>query len=57
MCVTCDKESKKPWLSQERYTEKLLQQFHMDKAKVVSNPLVSHFRLSTRQAPSSDKEK
>lgn len=57
MHITRDRESKKLWFSQESYTKKVLQRFHMDKAKMVSTPLASHFRLSTRQAPSNDKEK
>ena len=28
----------------------------MDKAKVVNSPLATHFRLSTNQSPSTDKE-
>ena len=57
MQITRDRETKKLWLSQEKYIEKVLQRFHMDKSKVVSTPLALHFRLSTSNAPTSDKEK
>ncbi|KAI4305960.1 hypothetical protein L6164_029285 [Bauhinia variegata] len=52
-----DRKSKKLWLSQEKYIEKVLQRFHMNKAKAVSTPLANHFKLSTRHAPSDDDEK
>ena len=48
---------KKLWLSQEKYIDKVLQRFNMDKAKTVSCPLANHFKLSTMQSPSTDKEK
>ena len=57
MCIARDRESKKLQMSQERYIKKVHRQFCMDKTKVVSTSLASHFSLSTRQAPSSDKEK
>uniref|UniRef100_A0A3Q7IFZ7 Reverse transcriptase Ty1/copia-type domain-containing protein n=1 Tax=Solanum lycopersicum TaxID=4081 RepID=A0A3Q7IFZ7_SOLLC len=43
----------------DRKTKKLkvLHRFSMDKAKVVSTPLAMHFKLSTKQCPSSDDEK
>ena len=44
-------------LSQEKYIEKILQRFHMDKSKVASTPLASHFRLSSQQSPSTSSEK
>ena len=46
MRITRDKKEKKLWLSQEKYIEKLLQRFNMDKAKVVSTHLATHFRQS-----------
>ncbi|KAH0743072.1 hypothetical protein KY290_031065 [Solanum tuberosum] len=42
---------------QEKYIQKVLRRFNMDKAKVVSTPLAMHFKLSTRHCPSSDGEK
>ncbi|KAI4353150.1 hypothetical protein L6164_002120 [Bauhinia variegata] len=57
MEIIRDRKSKKLWLSQEKYIEKVLQQFHMNKAKAVSTPLANHFKLSTRHAPSDDDEK
>ena len=44
-------------MSQEQYIEKVLERFNMSKAKVVSSPLASHFKLSSRHSPSTDKEK
>ena len=44
-------------MSQKKYIEKVLQRFNMDKAKVVSTPLATHFKLSKKQRPSSKKEK
>ncbi|KAI4357436.1 hypothetical protein L6164_001384 [Bauhinia variegata] len=57
MEIIRDRKSKKLWLSQEKYIEKVLQRFHMNKAKAVSTPLANHFKLSTRHAPSNDDEK
>ncbi|PHT85374.1 hypothetical protein T459_07480 [Capsicum annuum] len=57
MQIFCDKKAKKLWLSQEKYIQKVLRRFNMDKAKVVSTPLAMHFKLSTKQCPSSDNEK
>ena len=52
-----DKTSKKLYMSQEQYIEKVLERFNMSKAKVVRSPLASHFKLSSRHSPSIDKEK
>ena len=52
-----DRMKKKLYMSQEKYIEKVLQRFNMSKAKVVSSPLATHFKLSTTQSPSTDKEK
>ena len=35
----------------------MLERFNMRKAKVVSSPLASHFKLSSRHSPYIDKEK
>ena len=35
----------------------MLHMFQMEKAKAVSTPLATHFKLSCKQSPSSDEEK
>ena len=45
------------WLSQEKYIEKVLKRFNMDKAKPVNVSLVGHFKLSTMQCPTSEEKK
>jgi len=57
MRIMRDREAKKLWLSQEKYIEKVLQRFNMEKTKAVSCPLANHFRLSTKQSPSTDDER
>ncbi|CAL1361567.1 unnamed protein product [Linum trigynum] len=55
--IVRDRGAKKIWLSQEKYIEKVLQRFHMDNAKAVSCPLANHFTLTSKQSPSTEKEK
>ena len=43
-----DRASKKLHMSQKHYIEKVLERFNMDQAKVVSSPLATHFKLSTK---------
>uniref|UniRef100_A0A3Q7EB76 Reverse transcriptase Ty1/copia-type domain-containing protein n=1 Tax=Solanum lycopersicum TaxID=4081 RepID=A0A3Q7EB76_SOLLC len=57
MQIVRDRKDKKLVLSQEKYIQKVLRRFSMDKAKVVSTPLAMHFKLSMKQCPSSDDEK
>ena len=57
MRIICDKKEKNLWLSQKKYIEKLLQRLNVDKAKVVSTPLTTHFRLSKKQSLLIEKEK
>ena len=57
MQITRDKKAKKLWLSQERYVEKVLNRVNMEKAKPVSTPLTSHFKLSKKACPSTNEEK
>ncbi|PKI64685.1 hypothetical protein CRG98_014901 [Punica granatum] len=57
MHISYDKSSGKIWLSQEKYIEKILDRFNMGNAKLVSSPLASHFKLSSKQCPTSEKEK
>src|ERR1044072_6584102 len=52
-----DMKQKKLWLSQEHYVKRVLQRFQMEKAKAVSTPLATHFKLSVSQSPSSEAEK
>ncbi|RDX81881.1 hypothetical protein CR513_37392, partial [Mucuna pruriens] len=55
--VICDRQAKKLWLSQEHNVKKVLQRFHMENVKVVSTPLTTHFKLSSRHSPSNEAEK
>lgn len=57
MKISRDRMNGKLWLSQENYIEKVLKRFNMISAKAVSSPLAGHFKLSSSQCPSSDKEK
>ncbi|KAG6689840.1 hypothetical protein I3842_11G194500 [Carya illinoinensis] len=43
-------------LSEEEYVKKVLRRFNMDKAKPVSTPLASHFRLTKDQSPKMEEE-
>ena len=45
------------WLSQEKYIEKVLEKFNMGNSKPVSSPLVGHFKLTSKQCPTSEKDK
>ena len=51
-----DRGSRKLWLSQQSYIEKVLDKFGMSSAKLVSTPLANHFRLFLNQCPKSDRE-
>ena len=57
MKITRDRASKRLWLSQEKYIEKVLERFNMAKSKLVNTPLAGHFKLSSAQCPTSDEEK
>ena len=48
MTITRHRDSKKLYLSQEKYIKKVLQRFNMDGAKPVASPLAPHFKLSTK---------
>ncbi|CAL9006694.1 unnamed protein product, partial [Prunus brigantina] len=48
MSISCDRKNWKLRLSQESYIEKVLKRFNMDKAKLVSTPFPSHFKLSSK---------
>uniref|UniRef100_A0A2N9HDQ7 Reverse transcriptase Ty1/copia-type domain-containing protein n=1 Tax=Fagus sylvatica TaxID=28930 RepID=A0A2N9HDQ7_FAGSY len=43
-------------LSQTEYVKKILSRFSMDKAKPISTPLGSHFRLTMDQSPKTEQE-
>ncbi|GKC00217.1 hypothetical protein Tco_0986353, partial [Tanacetum coccineum] len=47
--------AKKLHISQEQYIKKVLCMFNMDKAKVVSSPLTSNFKLTDKDCPFSKK--
>ncbi|KAK8506757.1 hypothetical protein V6N12_002201 [Hibiscus sabdariffa] len=51
-----DRGSRKLWLSQQGYVEKVLDRFGMSNAKPVSTPLANHFKLSSEHFPKTDKE-
>jgi ATP-binding cassette subfamily B (MDR/TAP) protein 1 len=55
MRIERDRKSNKLYLSQEKYIEKVLRKFKMDKAREVSCPLADHFKLSKKQCPSTEK--
>ena len=44
--ITRDKKNRKLTLSQGEYTEKVLERFRMKNEKLVSTPLVRHFKLT-----------
>ena len=51
-----DKKNGKLSFSQEKYVEKIVERFKMNKAKPVNVPLASHFKLSSNLCPSSVEE-
>ena len=57
MRITRDRKNGKLWLSQQRYIEKVLEGFNMSNSTPVSTPLASHFKSSSQQCPTSEKEK
>ena len=57
MKIVRDRKKTKLWLSQERYIEKVLKRFNKSKVKLVVSPLVGHFKLSSKQCATSEKEK
>ncbi|KAL6333801.1 hypothetical protein AAG906_028987 [Vitis piasezkii] len=55
--ISRDRTNRKLQLSQENYIEKVLDKFNMGKTKPMSSPLGSYLKLSSKQNPSSEKEK
>ncbi|GJT46799.1 retrovirus-related pol polyprotein from transposon TNT 1-94 [Tanacetum coccineum] len=53
--ILCYRGAKKLHISQEQYIEKVLCRFNIDKAKVVSSPLNTNFKLTNKDCPSSNK--
>lgn len=51
-----DKVSKKLYMSQQPYIEEVLERFNTNKAKAVNFPLSNHFKFSSNQSSSADKE-
>ena len=51
MRITRDRKNCKLTLSQGEYTEKVLERFRMQNAKLVSTPLASHFKLTKEMSP------
>ncbi|GKV28505.1 hypothetical protein SLEP1_g37549 [Rubroshorea leprosula] len=47
----------KLFLSQKKYTEKVLERFGLHEAKVVTTPLGAHFKLSSNLSPETEEEK
>ena len=57
MKISRDRKNGKLWLSQKAYIEKILERFNMSKVKTISSPLAGHFKLSSKQCPTSEKKK
>ena len=57
MKITHDSKYEKLWLSLKSYVQKILERFNKSNSKPVCSPLASHFKLSFKQCPSSDKER
>jgi ATP-binding cassette subfamily B (MDR/TAP) protein 1 len=55
MILERDRKSNKLYLSQEKYIEKVLRKFKMNKAREVNYPLAAHFKLSKKQFPYTEK--
>ncbi|CAM8901281.1 unnamed protein product [Rhodiola kirilowii] len=57
MHISRDRKNGKLWLSQEEYVEKILKRFKMEKAKPVSCPLGTQFKLTKGSSPKDEHEK
>jgi hypothetical protein len=56
MEIIRDRPNRKLYLSQRSFVEKILRRFDMEKVKIVSTPLVAHFKFSAALSPKSDSE-
>ena len=57
MRIIRDKANGTLKLSQSEYVKKVLSRFNMNKAKPVSTPLGSHFKLNKEQSPKTEEER
>ena len=57
MRIIRDKANGTLKLSQSEYVKKVLNRFNMNKAKPVSTPLGSYFKLSKEQSPKTEEER
>ena len=57
MKIVRERTSRKLWLSQEKYIERVLERFNMKNAKPVSTPLAGHLKLSKKMCPTTVEEK
>lgn len=51
-----DRKSRRLWLSQAGYIEKVFERFNMGDVKLVKTPLVNHFSLSTSDSPKTNED-
>lgn len=54
MEISIDRSSRKVYLSQKGYIDKVLRRFNMHNSKPVSTSLAAHFKLSSFLCPKSD---
>ncbi|GJS70301.1 retrovirus-related pol polyprotein from transposon TNT 1-94 [Tanacetum coccineum] len=52
-----DRVSRKIWLSQKSYVQKILQRFNMQDCKPISTPFPTNVKLSSKMSPSNEKER
>ena len=57
MEITRERSSRKLFLTQKGYIERVIERFGMKGAKSVVTPLAPHFRLSSKQSPVTEEEK
>lgn len=56
MRIIHERSKRLPWLSQERYIEKVLERFNIHKAKSINTPLAAHFKLCLKQSSSNERD-
>ena len=52
-----DRKNGNLWLSQQKYVEKVLENFSMNNVKPINVPLASHFNISSALSPRNNEEK